>query len=118
MFIDADTRPSIREVIGHRFLTHGTIVGVEESIWNPFELHLKTPPVDILSALGQSSKPSTGDEDLWKRRQLSTLWAPMSTEQVNSTAISVAGKFAYDLCPIIETEEEMGSKFINVRTLK
>ncbi len=74
------------------------------------------PKVDIG---GGTAGSGAKDDDLWKRRQLSTLWAPMPTEGTNPGSMSstVPRNLRYTLTSIPELSEN-GSRFYSHRSRK
>jgi len=111
MCVDVDNRLRFEDVVVQDYLTcgHDAEIATSEQILKlePKKLHLKDPI--HLPILSDEDKGNEGQDKEWARRQLSVLWAPMPSD--NLETLNTDGDFdetpcAYKFDTILETNKE------------
>lgn len=85
---DPHRRMTMRDAIDHDYLIKGRIDGENDEdgllTMQPMKLHFHTPAVELprVDPSGGGSGGGDAEEELWARRQFSSLWAPMPSEYI------------------------------------
>lgn len=127
---DPSARRNVQDAIRDPYLTSGSsvshlddkVVATKEITMDPLKLHFELPKAKLPVAEEGNMNVSVEDQQ-WARRQLSVLWAPMPSENINlsSTSSSSSINFSfisnnsqsdgYSFTTIQETLMERHSKF-------